>query len=103
VRAFAQALASWDGGAAAAAPVINRFTDAFAVWNGDDMVAVPGANAASREARAFAAILRLSLWFATAPSRVARDISSCHLAISTLACRFCPSVRRSTSVERAHS
>ena len=33
VRAFAQALAGWDGGAAAAAPVINRFADAFAVWN----------------------------------------------------------------------
>jgi D-alanyl-D-alanine carboxypeptidase len=62
VRAFAQALAGWDGGAAAAAPVINRFTDAFAVWNDYDMAAVPGANAAAREAGAFAAISRLSLW-----------------------------------------
>jgi D-alanyl-D-alanine carboxypeptidase len=33
VRAFAQALAGWDGGAAVAAPAINRFTDAFSVWN----------------------------------------------------------------------
>jgi hypothetical protein len=45
VRAFAQALAGWDGGAAAAAPVINRFTDAFAVWNDYETAAVPGANA----------------------------------------------------------
>jgi hypothetical protein len=60
-----------------AAPVINRFTDAFAVWNDYQAAAVPGANAAAQEARAFAAISRLSLWSATALSGVARDISSC--------------------------
>jgi hypothetical protein len=77
VRAFAQALAGWDGGAAVAAPAINRFTDAFAVWNDYDMSAVPGANAAARKARTFAAISRLSLWSATALAGMARDISSC--------------------------
>ena len=45
VRAFAQALAGWDGSAAAAAPAISRFTDAFAVWK--DYEAVSAANAAA--------------------------------------------------------
>jgi hypothetical protein len=47
VRAFAQALAGWDGSAEAAAPSFSRFTDTFAVWNDYETAAVSGAKTAA--------------------------------------------------------
>ena len=42
VRPFAQALAGWDGSAAAPAPAITRFTEAFGVWDAYERAAVSG-------------------------------------------------------------